>query len=238
MIENIFLLIELIGIVSFSIAGAIIAIDKETDLFGVVFLAVTTCFGGGIIRDITIGRHPPALFGELLYQLYIVIAVAILVFIFVRVFRSQYVKRKNLILIINNYIDALALGIFSVAGVQTCIGFMGDRAGFVLCVVMGMTTAVGGGMIRDLILRDIPFILRKRIYALAALIGAVVYYLFVRVFFPNSDVAAVIGQIVSVSTVLVIRVLATVFKWNLPKAIDFTEVQELEKEEVLSNIAK
>lgn len=238
MIENIFLAIELIGIVSFAIAGAIIAIDKETDLFGVVFLAVMTCFGGGIIRDITIGRHPPAFFGELLYQLFIVVAVAILVFIFARVFRRQYVKRKNLVLVINNYIDALALGIFSVAGVQTCIIFMGDGAGFVLCIIMGMTTAVGGGMIRDLILRDIPFILRKRIYALAALIGATIYYLFVRVIFPNSNVAAVIGQLVSVLVVLVIRVLATTLKWNLPKAIKFSELEEEEETKELSNIIK
>lgn len=226
MIEYIFLAIEIIGIISFAIAGAIIAIDKETDLFGVVFLSIMTCFGGGIIRDITIGRHPPIFFDELVYQLIIVTCVSILVFVLARIFRRQYIKREALLLTINNYIDALALGIFAVLGVQTCIDFMGDRAGFVLCVIMGMITAVGGGMIRDLILRDIPFILRKRIYALAALIGATLYYLFVRVIFPDSDVAAVIGEIVSVATVLVIRILATTFKWNLPKAIKFSELEK------------
>ena len=224
MIDAILLSIEIIGIISFAIAGAVVAIDKETDLFGVVFLSVMTCFGGGIIRDITIGRHPPAFFRELTYQFAIAIAVALIVFIMARIFKKQYIEKKPLVVQINNYIDALAIGIFSVSGVQTCIDFFakdGESAGFVLCVVLGMTTAVGGGMIRDLILRDIPFILRKRIYALAALIGATLYYITVIYLFPGNGVAEVVGQVVAISIVVLIRVLATKLKWNLPKAIVF-----------------
>ena len=224
MIDAILLSIEIIGIISFAIAGAVVAIDKETDLFGVVFLSVMTCFGGGIIRDITIGRHPPAFFRELTYQFAIAIAVALIVFIMARIFQKQYIEKKRVVVQINNYIDALAIGIFSVSGVQTCIDFFakdGESAGFVLCVVLGMTTAVGGGMIRDLILRDIPFILRKRIYALAALIGATLYYITVIYLFPGNGVAEVVGQVVAISIVVLIRVLATKLKWNLPKAIVF-----------------
>ena len=228
MIDTVFLSIEIIGIISFAIAGALVAIDKETDLFGVVFLAVMTCFGGGIIRDITIGRHPPILFRELTYQLFIAVCVALAVFILARIFRRQYVEKEQAVLALNNYIDALAIGIFSVSGVQTCIDFFaetGESAGFVLAVVLGMTSAVGGGMIRDLILRDIPFILRKRIYALAALIGATVYYIAVVYIFPGNDLAAVIAQVASIAIVVVIRVLATKLKWNLPKAIRFCELE-------------
>ena len=224
MIDGILLAIEIIGIISFAIAGAIVAIDKETDLFGVVFLSVMTCFGGGIIRDITIGRHPPAFFRELTYQFFIAIGVALTVFVLARIFKKQYVEKEHIVVEINNYIDALAIGIFSVSGVQTCLNFFsekGESAGLVLCAVLGMTTAVGGGMIRDLILRDIPFILRKRIYALAALIGAVLYYVIVVYLFPNIVVAEVVGQIVAIFTVVLIRVLATKLKWNLPKAIVF-----------------
>lgn len=226
MIDAILLAIEIIGIVSFAIAGALVAIDKETDLFGVLFLSVMTCFGGGIIRDITIGRRPPAFFRELTYQFFIALSVALTVFILARVFKKQYIQKEQLVLTVNNYIDALAIGIFSVSGVQACLSFFADKeesAGFVLCVVLGMTTAVGGGMIRDLILRDIPFILRKRIYALAALIGASLYYVTVVELFPDNEVAEVIGQVVSISVVVFIRVLATKFKWNLPKAIVFGE---------------
>ena len=235
MIEQILLAIEIIGVISFAVAGAIVAIDKETDIFGVVFLALITCFGGGIIRDITIGRHPPAFFRELSYQAIIAAGVAITVFVLARLFKHQYVKREQTVLAINNYIDALAIGIFSVSGVQTCLTFFAgkpvpERAGFLLCITLGMMSAVGGGMIRDLILRDIPFILRKRVYALATLIGASVYYLLVVVIFPDNLVAEVISQIACICLVVLIRVLATTLKWNLPKAIIFSQMNAEEKE--------
>ena len=99
-----------------------------------------------------------------------------------------------------------------------------------LCVVLGMITAVGGGLIRDIILRDIPFILRKRVYALATLIGASVYYLLVVEIFPENKVMEIVSQIVCIALVFVIRVLATKLKWNLPKAIDFTEMRHAEAE--------
>ena len=229
MIDNIMLSIEIIGVISFAVAGSIVAIKKETDVFGVVFLALMTCFGGGIIRDITIGRNPPALFRELTGQALIGLGVALLVFILASVFKNQFVKRIQLVTDINNYIDALAIGIFSVSGVQICLDFFaakGEDAGFLLCAVLGMMTAVGGGMIRDLILRDIPFILRKRVYALAALIGASLYYLLVVKVFPGNEVLEVISQIFCIILVVVIRVLATTFKWDLPKAIRFSEMTD------------
>ena len=233
MAQNVLLAIEIIGVISFAVAGAIVAIDKETDIFGVVFLSLMTCFGGGIIRDITIGRHPPAFFRELWYQVLIAIGVALLVFILAMLFKKQYVQREQMVLDINNYIDALAIGIFSVSGVQTCIDFFADKeqsAGFIVCATLGMMSAVGGGMVRDLILRDIPFILRKRVYALAALIGASVYYILVVKVFNFNEVAEVISQVGCIALVVLIRVLATKLKWNLPKAIKFSELREDEAE--------
>ena len=233
MLDTILLAIEIVGVISFAVAGAVVAIDKETDIFGVVFLALMTCFGGGIIRDITIGRNPPAFFRELTSQVVIGIAVALLVFILARVFKRQYVKSEQRVLDVNNYIDALAIGIYSVSGVQICLDFFaakGQSAGFLLCAVLGMLTAVGGGLMRDIILRDIPFILRKRVYALAALTGASLYYLLVAVLFPNDKVLEIVSQLVCITLVFVIRVLATKLKWNLPKAIKFAEMAD-EKDE-------
>ena len=233
MLDTILLAIEIVGVISFAVAGSIVAIDKETDLFGVVFLALMTCFGGGIIRDITIGRNPPAFFRGLTYQVAIGACVALLVFMLARIFKKQYVRRAKLVLDINNYIDALAIGIYSVSGVKLCLDFFGqkgERAGFLLCAVLGMMTAVGGGMIRDLILRDIPFILRKRVYALAALTGASLYYLLVAVIFPNDKVLEIVSQIVCIAIVFIIRVLATKLKWNLPKAIIFAQMKEEEQD--------
>ena len=196
MIESVLLAIEIIGVISFAVAGAIVAIDKETDIFGVVFLSLITCFGGGIIRDITIGRNPPAFFRDLKYQVLLGVCVALLVFTLAKLFQKHYIKHEQAVLDVNNYIDALAIGIFSVSGVQTCLDFFGtERAGFLLCATLGMMSAVGGGMIRDLILRDIPFILRKRVYALAALIGASLYYILVVEIFPNNMIAEVASQI-------------------------------------------
>ena len=229
MIESVLLAIEIIGVISFAVAGAIVAIDKETDIFGVVFLSLITCFGGGIIRDITIGRNPPAFFRDLKYQVLLGVCVALLVFTLAKLFQKHYIKHEQAVLDVNNYIDALAIGIFSVSGVQTCLDFFGgERAGFLLCATLGMMSAVGGGMIRDLILRDIPFILRKRVYALAALIGASLYYILVVEIFPNNMIAEVASQIGCICLVVLIRVLATKLKWNLPKAIKFSELREEE----------
>lgn len=241
MLDTVLLAIEIVGAISFAVAGAIVAIDKETDIFGVVFLALMTCFGGGIIRDITIGRHPPAFFRELTYQAVIGFVTAILVFLLARLFKRHYMKDMQKVLEINNYIDALAIGIYSVSGVRICLDFFassGERAGFLLCVTLGMMTAVGGGMIRDLILRDIPFILRKRVYALAALIGASIYYLLVVVIFPNDRLLEIISQLLCIAVVFVIRVLATKLKWNLPKAIIFSEMQDENTEKQEESLLK
>ena len=241
MIDGILLAIEIIGVISFAVAGAIVAIDKETDIFGVVFLSLMTCFGGGIIRDITIGKHPTAFFRDLSYQVIIATAVALTVFVLASAFKKHYVKREQLVLSINNYIDALAIGIFSVSGVATCIDFFaekGESAGFLLCAVLGMMSAVGGGMIRDLILRDIPFILRKRVYALAALIGASLYYLLVAVILPDGEIYEVLSRIGCIAVVVVIRVLATNLKWNLPKAIKFSELRDEAEEKESDSLLK
>lgn len=241
MLDTVLLAIEIVGVISFAVAGAVVAIDKETDIFGVVFLALMTCFGGGIIRDITIGRHPPAFFRELTYQAVIGFVTALLVFLLARLFKRHYIKDMQKVLEINNYIDALAIGIYSVSGVRICLDFFassGERAGFLLCVTLGMMTAVGGGMIRDLILRDIPFILRKRVYALAALIGASIYYLLVVVIFPNDRLLEIISQLLCIAVVFVIRVLATKLKWNLPKAIIFSEMQDENTEKQEESLLK
>ena len=241
MLDTILLAIEIVGVISFAVAGAVVAIDKETDIFGVVFLALMTCFGGGIIRDITIGRNPPAFFRELTYQVAIGTGVALLVFVLAFAFKRQYAKRKKLVLDINNYIDALAIGIYSVSGVQICLEFFaakGESAGLLLCAVLGMMTAVGGGMIRDLIIRDIQYILRKRVYALAALTGATLYYLLVVVVFPNDKLMEIFSQLTCITLVVVIRVLATKLKWNLPKAIKFSEMAELEEQKQEESLLK
>lgn len=213
--------IEIIGVLSFSISGALMAIDKENDFFGVVFLAIITSFGGGILRDVFIGNTPP-LFFELFYLIIVSVITSTVVFLIATIFKKQYVKNEDFVQRINNYLDAAGLGVFVISGARICM-----EAGFTnpfLIIVMGMLSGTGGSMTRDIIMREVPALLRKHIYLMAALAGATIYYFLVR--FGVSNVFAVP---IGVTSIVVIRLLATAFKWNMPKAIDFKKLGEENK---------
>ena len=217
---TVFAIIEFIGVISFAIAGAIEAINKETDLFGVVFLAIITTFGGGMIRDVMLNQIP-VFFTS--YSLVLVCAVtAILVFIVAAVFKNNFVKNEKLIGKINNIFDAMGIGVFTVSGAKISMDL--GKENFLLVIVMGMITCVGGSMIRSFCLREIPFILKKQVYALAAMAGGACYWIMVRL---NANEVAT--MVVPALLVFTIRMLATVFKWNFPKAIDFAKLKKSEQ---------
>ena len=220
--------IETVGIIAFAISGSIVAIDRGMDLFGVVFLSMTTCFGGGIMRDIIIVRTP-LFFTSMWLHVSLAFAFSLLTFLIARIFGRQYRRRESTVLYVINYVDALGIGAFSVSGVKMCIEAYPERGAF-LAIMMGVLTAVGGGMIRDICLRTVPFVLRKRIYALASLAGAVLYYV-LSVYLAGSVFTEVLFCVLGILTVFVIRVLATVFKWNLPRAVAFGDVGDLPKTE-------
>lgn len=222
--DALFLAVEIIGTVAFAIAGAIVAVDKETDLFGVVFLSLITGFGGGIIRDTLIGNTPPMFFTNYVPVVSCVLT-ALVVFVLARTFKKGYIANEELVCKINNYFDALGLGAFAVFGTQICM-----ESGYTnpfIAITLGMISAIGGGMIRDLILREIPFVLCKRVYALAALSGAGIYYLTCLFELPHLLCVAV-----GIAVVFVLRICATVFRWSLPKAIVFSDFKEEDKEKV------
>ena len=207
-----FFILEIIGTISFAISGAMIAIQKKVDIFGVLFLGIITAFGGGLIRDITLGNVPPAMFRNTKYLIFASIA-SLIVFLTASLFKNKYIQNELLIDTINNIFDAVGLGAFSVIGAQLTIQLYKD-AGTFLIIVMGMITGIGGGLLRDLLVREIPFVLKKRVYAVAAILGAATYYVLLH--FTFSWLAMVIGVFVTFS----LRMLSTVFKWNLPKAIE------------------
>lgn len=139
---------------------------------------------------------------------------AIIVFAIARTFKERYVARERMIEQINNVFDAIGLGVFAVSGAR-----IGMEAGFAdnmfLTTFLGTTTAIGGGMIRDVLLREMPFVLKKRVYAVAAILGALGYALLLRI--GLGEVAAYgLGMLITTA----VRMLATVFKWNLPKALE------------------
>lgn len=222
-------IIEFIGIVSFSISGAIVAIDKEMDFVGVVIMSVLTSFGGGIMRDLVIGRTP-VFFTSMPIEIAVSVMVAVMVFLFAKICERWYLKNEENIKRINNYIDALGLGAFAVSGVKICIDSYAEKGAF-MAIMMGCFTAVGGGAIRDVCLRDVPFIFRKRIYAAAALAGSSLYYLFSEILLSDGRGGQIISLVIGVSTVVLIRVAATVFRLNFPRAIDFSRIEEESKNE-------
>ena len=167
------------------------------------------------MRDVLIDRTP-AFFTSFLH-ISCAIFTALVVFILAAAFKRHYIQNERLVETVNNYFDAVGLGVFAVMGTKICIG--AGYASPLVAISLGMITSVGGGMIRDLCLRKIPFVFNKRVYAVAALLGASLYYLLLRVSFIPEYLSFLAGIIL----VVAIRVLATVFKLNMPKAIIFNK---------------
>ena len=210
--------VVVIGIISFAAAGAMVAIDKETDAFGVIFLSLITCFGGGLLRDCIFSDMLPVFF-SLYLEISVCVLTALAVFIIASVYKKRYVKDEARVMAINNILDALGLGVFVSQGT----GMYLEKGAFV-AIVAGFLSAVGGSIVRDVMLRDIPFILRKRIYAFAALVGAGAYYCVAELFMKDSEAASIVATVVCVALVFGIRMCATVFRWDMPVAIRFSKI--------------
>lgn len=208
--ERIINITELIGIIAFAISGAMVAIEKRLDLFGVIVLGITTALGGGVVRDILLGRVPPMMFQK---PIYVVLATgcSIAAFCFILFVGEMKEKQRELYENVLNFLDAIGLGVFAATSVNTVVA--GEQnPGIFLAIFMGTVTAVGGGIIRDMMSNEIPMILRKRIYAVAAIIGSLVYYGLYHIFGGTPFII-----VVSIFVTVIIRVLAKHYRWNLPR---------------------
>ena len=207
-----FTVCEWLGTAAFAVSGAMVAIDTGMDLFGVIFLAMITALGGGTLRDMLIGHFPPRMFTNYQYLL-LAVTCALVVFMLADLFKDRYVRNESIIERVNNVFDAIGLGVFAVSGARISMESGFTHNAF-LVTFLGMTTAVGGGMLRDVMLKRIPFVLNKRVYAVAAIAGALTYWA-VEYAFGNSVLAYTLGWLMTVT----LRLLATVYRWNLPRAI-------------------
>ncbi len=209
-VDNIIFALEIIGIIAFAITGVITAIEKKFDIFGALVLGVVTSVGGGILRDMILGYLPPAAFRNSVYAVTAFIT-SFAVFILAYFLGARIKKHFNVYSQIINIFDSLGLAVFVVGGVNAAIACnFGDN--MFLSVFVGTLTGVGGGVMRDIMAGRVPKILRKRVYALAAIVGAIIYYLLITYNICSSTWAIVFGA----GSVLIIRILATVFHWNLP----------------------
>lgn len=206
----IYFVFEIIGTVAFAVSGAMVAIKKRVDIFGVLVLGSVSALGGGIVRDILIGALPPRMFSDYRYVLTAII-VSLVVFIVAYIFRKEYQKSESVVDSINNIFDAIGLGIFTVTGAKVAIESGLTKNG-ILVVCLAVLTGVGGGILRDIMLGEIPFVLKKRVYAVASILGGTTYHLLV-----TYGVHFRVATVISVALVFIIRILATVFKWDLPR---------------------
>ena len=205
MIDTLFLVLELIGTAAFAVSGAMTGLQKRMDLFGVCMLGVTTAVGGGVLRDILLGNVPPNMFRD---PTYAAVAVAVSLILFlpgVRRCLTWDSRRFNLVLLI---MDTLGLSIFTVTGMGVAYSYTARPTLFLLCFV-GVITGVGGGVLRDIMAGDTPYIFRKHVYASASLAGALVCGLL----HATSSVIAMFAGAVVIS---LIRLLSAYFRWNLP----------------------
>ena len=200
--EIILFVFEMVGTVAFAISGAMIAIKKRVDIFGVIVLSSMTALGGGIVRDI--------LFSDYRYVLAAVVT-SVVVFVVAYIFRDLYRRSESTVDAVNNIFDALGLGIFTVMGAKVAIE-SGFTVNGILVVCLAVITGVGGGIIRDIMLKEIPFVLKKRIYAVASILGGTAYHL---MYVNNVNIR--IATVVAVLIVFTVRILATMFKLDLPK---------------------
>jgi len=190
---------EVIGTIAFAISGALVGIEKKLDLFGIIFLSITTAVGGGIYRDIIIGRTPPIAFVNPTSSI-ISIITALIVFAC-----NEKVGRFQKVITIS---DALGLGVFTAIGCRTAV-LHGANNGF-LVIAMGLGTGVGGGILRDVFVKNIPFILKKDIYAVASIIGALCYY-HIHSYLPD-----ILSLYICFAIIFIIRIISIKYKLNLP----------------------
>lgn len=202
---------EIIGTIAFAVSGALTAMRKNMDVFGVIILAMTTAVGGGILRDLILGIQPPGTFGHPVFGIVATVTAIILFFPAVRRLLGKNLAIYQWIML---FMDSIGLGIFTVVGIQTA--FHHGNRNFFLVIFVGVLTGVGGGVMRDVMAGDTPYIFVKHIYACASIAGAILCASLWRV---NSLVAFISGA----ALVLLVRFLAAKFRWSLPRAEIFQD---------------
>jgi uncharacterized membrane protein YeiH len=193
--------LELIGVAVFAASGALAAARARLDVFGVVVLGLTTALGGGVIRDVLLGVHPPSSLRSW-PNLLVPAVTSLLVFWF----HPQVARLRRAMLLA----DAVGLGLFVTSGTTTALSL--GAPPYTACLI-GMTSGIGGGAIRDVLLRQVPLVLRREIYALAALAGGIVVVVGAWLRLPSGPIVVLASAIV-----VAIRLLALWRSWNAPTA--------------------
>lgn len=197
--------LDLFGTFAFAISGALMAIKKDMDLFGILVLAFVTAIGGGTVRDVLLGNTPVFILNNPVY-IYTSIMASIFAFLFYRLL----FKINSIILIA----DALGLGVFVCIGISKALEANVSYTGAVL---LGLTTAVAGGVIRDLLAKEIPAVLIRDFYAVTCIAGGMLYIVLLTLPLSNDKI-----MFLTAGFIILLRLLAIKFKWNLIRASSFS----------------
>jgi uncharacterized membrane protein YeiH len=207
--STIYTILDLLGTFVFALSGAVAARQKHLDIFGVFSLAFSVACGGGIIRDLCLGDIPPSGLTNWLYMVMVLAATIITI----RFYHWVAILSQPVLVF-----DALGLSVFAVTGCRKAIAY---GLNYNAAVLLGIVTAVGGGVIRDILLNRIPVILTKEIYASAAMVGAMIVV--------GGDYLHYSKEIVAVVAIMfcfVLRFLSLHFHLNLPSFSDKGEIKE------------
>ncbi len=202
---SIIYMLDLFGTFAFAVSGALMAIKKDMDLFGIIVLAFVTAIGGGTMRDVLLGNTPVFILYDPIY-IYISIIASFFAFLFYRVL----FKINSIILIA----DALGLGVFVCIGISKALEANVSYTGAVL---LGLTTAVVGGVIRDLLAKEIPAVLIRDFYAVTCIAGGIIYIFLLTINLSYNEII-----FSTAGFIILLRLLAIKFKWNLIRASSFS----------------
>lgn len=195
--------LDIVGIFVFAISGALLAVRKNFDVFGIAVLAEVTALGGGLFRDLVIGAVPPAAFTDLGYFITPLFAAALVFFLHPEVERTQLAV---------NVFDAAGLGLFCVSGTTKAYDY---GLGLTASAALGLMTAVGGGVLRDIVANEVPSLVRwdRDLYAVPAIVGATMVALCI-----EFEVLTAFTSGFAAVTAFVLRLLALHYHWRAPRA--------------------
>lgn len=192
-------IIDIIGTFVFALSGVMVAVEHKFDFFGTIILAFVTAVGGGTLRDILIGSTPVSWMGSEIL-IYVIFATIPMAYLFL-----NFLKKLRRTMFI---FDTIGIGLFTILGLEKSLEI---GLSPVIAVMMGVVSAVFGGVIRDVLSNEIPLIFRKEIYAFACFAGAIVY-----VVMEQLVTIQEVNMLISILTVILIRVFAIKYKWSIP----------------------
>jgi uncharacterized membrane protein YeiH len=195
--------LDILGTFAFAISGALVASDQKFDLFGVLIIAFVTAVGGGMLRDVLINAHPINWIGDLNY-LYVILVGVLVTFLF----KSKILPLSKTMFLF----DTIGISVFTILGLQKALTYDLQP---ILALIMGMISAVFGGVLRDVLTNKVPLIFEKEIYASACLLGGITYLSLNYFQLPTT-----VNFLLSALVIIVIRIVAVKFHLELPKIKD------------------